>query len=302
LGKAFIQRDDIFASQLDDGRYVAIKEPLTEKHLVLHLESQITLGTYMMTKNNTSRIMVLDADQEDGLKELSRLATVLAVNETPSYLETSRRGGHLWFFFNRPYDGVTVRAFGKALMALFKIENVELFPKQDWLGGGPGSLVRLPFGKHKLTGRIYTFIQPDGKPLAPTVRSQIDILSSPKTVSEALLLAYGTYSMETPKKQFLKASGVSLGSSDIEKVKNAIPLLDFVSQYIELKPVASGAVGHCPFHDDQHASFGVNAKRNYWHCFAGCGGGSIIDFWMKLKNIEFPQAVNELANLLGVRK
>ena len=30
LGKTFTQRKDIFASQLEDGRYVAIKEPLTE--------------------------------------------------------------------------------------------------------------------------------------------------------------------------------------------------------------------------------------------------------------------------------
>lgn len=298
LGRAFVQRNDIFASQLDDGRYVAIKQGLTEIHLVLHLEGQITLGTYMLTKDSRTRIMVLDADKEDGLKELSRLATVLSINQTPSYLETSRRGGHLWLFFDRVYEGTTVRSFGKALMALFKIENVELFPKQDRLNGGPGSLVRLPFGRHKLTGRTYTFIQPDGKPLAPTVRAQIFALSQPQTVSEALLLAYGAYSKETPKKEFSKASGETLGSTDVEKIKNAIPLIDFIGRYVELKPVASGAVGHCPFHDDQHASFGVNTKRNYWNCFAGCGGGSIIDFWMKWRGIEFGKAVEELKNLV----
>ena len=29
---------------------------------------------------------------------------------------------------------------------------------------------------------------------------------------------------------------------------------------------------------DLHPSFGVNTEGNYWHCFAGCGGGSVIDF------------------------
>jgi hypothetical protein len=38
LNKTFIQRRDIFASQLDDGRYICIQAPLTKKHIDLHLE------------------------------------------------------------------------------------------------------------------------------------------------------------------------------------------------------------------------------------------------------------------------
>ena len=29
------------------------------------------------------------------------------------------------------------------------------------------------------------------------------------------------------------------------------------------------------------ASFSVNRGDNYWHCFSGCGAGSIIDFYMR---------------------
>jgi hypothetical protein len=29
-----------------------------------------------------------------------------------------------------------------------------------------------------------------------------------------------------------------------------------------------GAIGLCPFHDDQHPSFGMNDQENCWHCFA----------------------------------
>ena len=56
--------------------------------------------------------------------------------------------------------------------------------------------------------------------------------------------------------------------------------------------------GLCPFHEDQHMSFSVNAERNYWHCFSGCGGGSIIDFWMKWQDCDFKTAVKELAVML----
>jgi DNA primase len=54
-------------------------------------------------------------------------------------------------------------------------------------------------------------------------------------------------------------------------------VLEFVSQYVNLKPTASGAIGLCPFHDDHRPSFGVNATGNYWNYLAGCGGGRFQD-------------------------
>lgn len=79
---------------------------------------------------------------------------------------------------------------------------------------------------------------------------------------------------------------------------SAVTVLEFVSQFVDLKPTGSGALGLYPFHDDHHANFGVNDKGNYWHCFAGCGGGSVIDFWMKWQKCEFRAAIGELARML----
>ena len=301
LGKIFIQRPDIFASQLEDGRYVAIKEPLTEKHLALHLKGHITLGAYMLAPDSTTRLMAFDADGDNGLVDLANLSYELETEGIPSYLETSRRGGHLWFFFDQPYTGERVRAFGNGVISTHQIEGVELFPKQDRLQAGPGSLVKMPFGIHKKSGQRYPFIYRDGAWLAPTVREQIEILSAHKSVPEAVFGAYVTYQLEKRETRVPKPSGTIYESDEIERVKKATPLLDFINAFVDLRPVASGAVGHCPFHDDQHASFGVNQEGNYWNCFAGCGGGTIIDFWMKWKGIEFSQAVNELADLLGAK-
>ena len=74
--------------------------------------------------------------------------------------------------------------------------------------------------------------------------------------------------------------------------------LEFVGQYVDLKPTASGAVALCPFHDYHRPSFGVNAEGNYWHCFAGCGGGSVIDWWMKWRKCDFTTAVRELVEMV----
>jgi DNA primase len=67
---------------------------------------------------------------------------------------------------------------------------------------------------------------------------------------------------------------------------------------VGLNPTASGTVGLCPFHDDHNPSLGVNDEGNYWHCFAGCGGGSVIDFWMGWKKCDFTTAVKELTEML----
>ena len=77
-------------------------------------------------------------------------------------------------------------------------------------------------------------------------------------------------------------------------------MYDFVSQFVQLKEGGCGAVGNCPFHDDDHPSFGVNWIDNYWHCFAGCGGGTVIDFYMKWKDVDFFTATKELAETLGL--
>ena len=61
-----------------------------------------------------------------------------------------------------------------------------------------------------------------------------------------------------------------------------------------------GTQAKCPFHDDGHPSFSVNIEENYWHCFAGCGGGSIIDFYMKWNDCDFYTATKELAGIYGL--
>jgi len=170
-----------------------------------------------------------------------------------------------------------VRAFGLGLLRAHQIEEVELFPKQDGLADGPGSLIRMPFGVHRLTGRCYGFYTADGSPLAPTLREQIYALRALEAVPQAAFEAYRSFVPPQPVAPSTEPPEELTGTVS-ERIKARVKVLEFVSQYVDLKPTASGEIGLCPFHDDHHPSFGVNAEGNYWHCFAGCGGGSLIDF------------------------
>ena len=296
LAQRFVQRWDLYPRQLDDGRYICVHELLNAGHLLSHLRGEITLGTYVLDEQSQAQFLVLDADDTQEWKDLLNLAKALATENVPAYLEKSRRGGHLWLFLAQALAGKDARAFGQGLLNTHQIAGVELFPKQNQLGSGPGSLIRLPFGVHRLTGQRYTFFTPDGDDLAPTIREQVKLLSEPQTVPEAAFEAYRSVAVELNRaKSGLPVDGARRVSDEI---KARVSVFELVSRYVELKPTGNGAIGFCPFHDDRHPSFGVNVEENYWHCFAGCGGGSVIDFWMKWGDCDFTAAVTELARML----
>lgn len=80
--------------------------------------------------------------------------------------------------------------------------------------------------------------------------------------------------------------------------------LDFRTFYKEFIPSIRDngkpqAKGLCPFHDDRHPSFSVNFETGLWNCLAGCGGGIVFDFYMKLKGVDFQTALEEIAKMTG---
>ena len=123
------------------------------------------------------------------------LADALHNQGVVPYLESSRRGGHLWLFLD-PLPGVEARRFGHRLQTEHNLTDVELYPKQDELKTGPGSLVRLPFGVHRKTGKRYGFVGLDGQPLAPTLREQIALLAEPQHVPGEFIAAMLSHSAE----------------------------------------------------------------------------------------------------------
>ncbi|MBI1258514.1 MAG: hypothetical protein GC204_13685 [Chloroflexi bacterium] len=304
----FIPRTDVYPLQLEDGRYISIKRTLYPDLVVAHLKGFITIGAYALNTENKAKWLCFDADDEDLWHKLNQLSDSLAERDVPSYLELSRRGGHLWLFFS-PLSGSDTRRFGKQLLADHEIEPLELYPKQNELTTGTGSFVRLPLGKHRLTGRRYHFITRTGEPLAPTVREQLAILARPQHIPQPFIDDVLSRAPEakqvspTPPFQERKPSKkrqISTREQPSERIKAAVGVLEFVSRYVELD---SQGRGFCPFHPDEHKSFAVSQDGNYWHCFAGCGGGSIIDFWMKWREKQgddgsFTATVTDLANQL----
>ncbi len=297
LANTFLQRRDIYARQLEDGRYTCIIKPLTMGHIQAHLQGSLTLGVYALDRESQAGFLAFDADDDSQIGQLIVMARDLARQDVTTYLEGSRRGGHLWLFFAHPIPGKAVREFGTGLTEKFSLHGMEMFPKQDRLQSGPGSLIRLPFGIHRRTGQRYSFYTANLEPIAATLSGQIQILSAPKTVSPTVFEEYRSLRSipNLPSQNIAVSSSVLEGGTLSERIKNSVSVLDFIGQYVKLSPAGRGL---CPFHEDHHPSFAVNTEENYWHCFAGCGGGSIIDFWMKWQKVDFTTALRELAGML----
>lgn len=89
-------------------------------------------------------------------------------------------------------------------------------------------------------------------------------------------------------------------SRAVSEIKLRIDIVDFITDYLELKRSGRNFKGLCPFHAEKTPSFTVNPDRQMFHCF-GCGaGGDIIGFMMKKQNIGFPEAVTKLAERSGI--
>ena len=86
----------------------------------------------------------------------------------------------------------------------------------------------------------------------------------------------------------------------VERVKDAIDMVELVGARTDLRRVGTRHVGLCPFHDERTPSFSVNAEHGLYHCF-GCGAsGDAISFVRETEGLEFAEAVEQLADRYGV--
>ena len=82
---------------------------------------------------------------------------------------------------------------------------------------------------------------------------------------------------------------------DIDKLLDNLRIEEVVGEFIKLKKVGSSYKGLCPFHADTNPSFSVTPEKKICKCFVCGSGGNSINFYSKIKNISYTEAVRELA-------
>lgn len=280
----FVGRCDDYAVQLATGRYTRVGKPLTQADLSDHLVGVRTYGTYVIDAAGCCRFAVVDADSDDGLDRLWTLQDHLAAHDIVSYVEQSRRGGHLWVFLSRPVKASQVRAW---LLPLCPAD-LEFYPKQDE-GKGYGSLIRLPLGIHRKSGKRYHFVQrgPAGQlvPLTRTDEDRVTWLASIQRMDVPQLEQPAPRPRAQTPPSFSHPSQQRSGTSPIRDWNAAQDPSEVIGRYVELD---KSGVGCCPFGEhhsggqDRQASFKVyepGEPGGYcWYCYTWQQGGSVFDF------------------------
>ena len=89
--------------------------------------------------------------------------------------------------------------------------------------------------------------------------------------------------------------------SDVDEIKSRLNITDIIGSRITLKKAGRNFKALCPFHNEKTPSFVVSPDRQIFHCF-GCGkGGTVFDFVMEYHHIDFAEALEDLAQLAGVK-
>ena len=88
--------------------------------------------------------------------------------------------------------------------------------------------------------------------------------------------------------------------SFIDELVSRADIVEVVGARVTLKRAGSNYKGLCPFHGEKTPSFIVTPSRGTYHCFGCSAHGTAIGFLMAYDNLEFPQAVEALAEMMGL--
>jgi len=86
----------------------------------------------------------------------------------------------------------------------------------------------------------------------------------------------------------------------IDELLARVDVVEVVDARVALKKTGRDHMACCPFHDEKTPSFSVSQPKQFYHCF-GCGAnGNAIGFLMEYENMHFVDAVEALAESVGM--
>lgn len=87
----------------------------------------------------------------------------------------------------------------------------------------------------------------------------------------------------------------------IQELLNRVDIVDVIDSYVPLKKAGANHVACCPFHGEKTPSFTVSPAKQFYHCF-GCGAhGTAIGFLMEYQGVSFVEAIETLAQRVGMQ-
>ncbi|MFH1397809.1 MAG: DNA primase [Candidatus Omnitrophota bacterium] len=86
----------------------------------------------------------------------------------------------------------------------------------------------------------------------------------------------------------------------LDDILNKTDIVSLISSYIPLKRAGRNFRASCPFHHEKTPSFMVSSDKQIYHCFGCAAGGNAFNFLMQYDRLDFPEAVELLAEKAGI--
>lgn len=94
---------------------------------------------------------------------------------------------------------------------------------------------------------------------------------------------------------------VKFTKESIQRLRDAVDIVDVVSRVVPLKRAGAHYKGLCPFHAEKSPSFTVNKASRHYHCF-GCGAhGDAVSFLMQQEGFTFTQSLEFLSERFNIQ-
>lgn len=86
----------------------------------------------------------------------------------------------------------------------------------------------------------------------------------------------------------------------VDKITDAVNIVDVVSDFISLRKAGTSYKGLCPFHDDTTPSFSVSPVKGVYKCFACGAAGNAVKFVMQYEQMTYWEALKWLAKKYNI--
>ena len=88
--------------------------------------------------------------------------------------------------------------------------------------------------------------------------------------------------------------------TEIQKLIDNLDIVQVIGEYVTLKKTGANYKGLSPFKDEKTPSFVVSPNKNIFKDFSTGIGGNVISFYMRINNLSFYEAVEELSRKYNI--
>jgi len=255
----FAPRVDAYSAWTPKG-WRPVRQELTPQVALAGLTKKgPAVSAYMIDTESESHVLAYDFDTDDGMDQAFVLASVIQDLGGAAWVESSRRGAHVWCPLQRPMPAKMIRRAARSFLESALPEDaadphIEVRPGSDTIAeGGLGHPLRMPCMPHPKTGKTGIMYSAARARLGPTLAAIL--LEMTNTTPAALIEKRST--MWSPTIKGLPKVYRTTYQPDTEDPYEDASASDILLSLWGVQNARPGKAVRCPAHDDRNPSLSI---------------------------------------------